>query len=137
MTMTTLGLSLVALNLLTLRWDYLGDQTSLSGYGYPVPWFAFSNVSLMEYDVAVPGLLLNLLTNFLILYFALQKLTPKAVVKRGWLLTALGLTLFSIGYFLFLTSAFKMNLQMNPLFEEGWNLESVSLHYGLDRPYRI
>jgi hypothetical protein len=30
-----------------------------------------------------------------------------------------------------------MNLQMNPLFEEGWNLESVSLHYGLDRPYRI
>ena len=132
------GLSFVLVHFITLRWLYESvDGETLYGYGLPMPWFSWSMVSSMEFDVQIPYLTLNFIIYAVIIFSLLKLILKRLPAPKTWYIWKMRVfgILFIISSLAYISFLGKYYIYNRQLFSDNWDLKSVEFHFGLERSY--
>lgn len=133
------GMVLVSVITVRVKISYQMDGPSINYYGFPFPYYRFSQVSSLQYNIDWGRYLLNSLFYSLTVYAILFKSKLRSKIekyyKRFLLITALLLPFptFMLWGELFILGKYSCSVR---LFDhELAEVEEIRLHIGWEKPY--
>ena len=79
----TLPVSLTAFCWVTMRTALSFADESMTGYGFPFPWYSANGISSMAHVIAIGPLLADLGVSMLLTHFVISLLLPRSLVVTG------------------------------------------------------